>query len=348
VLACAAPIECYSPEIFRAWKALLRSNPAATLLLIPPAGSDSFALEQLFHRLQATSGIEDSRFVISIGDPRPALAVADVYLDTYPCSSPATLAAALCAGVPAVAWTGESHRSRLGARTLESYGQSSRIATDLEAYIDLVQRLVSDEVHRMGVRKNLEAAIERRRGMGDPVRESHAFGDLLNAAFDRLADGRPLPDILRVPTPELAAAEIATLAELALTAGESAQAIRHAGALLRWVPDSTEARSLLGRGYLLAGQHTQAVACFMSALRSPEKNPRDWLCLGAALRGQKEFGMAITAYKNGLRLEPANIEGWISIAEIAREAGVKDLVQDAIGVAKQININDPRLAAFAA
>ena len=348
VMACAAPLDCYSPEVFQAWKGLLRSDPTATLLLLLPTGTDAILLEQIFHRLQASSGLEDRRFVVSIGDPRGGLSKADVYLDTYPYSAPTALMSALAFGVPAVTWAGTSHRSRAGARILRAFGQSGLVAADVDGYIDAAKQLIASESARVEVRMSLERAIESHRGLGDPVLQSSAFGELLFHAYDILAAGGSLPAVVALPGSALSPAQLAHQAELALENGDAEGASSQAHAILRSRPDSTEARSVLGRSFLLTDQPAQAVTCFMSALRSPDKNARDWLALGQALRAQKEFGMAITAYKNGLRLAPANIEGWLAIAEMAREAGVPDLVNDAIGVARSINMSDPRLAAFAA
>jgi predicted O-linked N-acetylglucosamine transferase (SPINDLY family) len=134
VFVSAPSLEHLGPETLRAWVALLRANADSAFLLLPPAGSDTFVLEQLFAALQASDGVDASRFVISLGDPRGCFRHGDVYLDTFPYSAPTPLQAALAAGLPAVAWEGATHRSRTGARVLRALGQDDWVAADEAGY----------------------------------------------------------------------------------------------------------------------------------------------------------------------------------------------------------------------
>jgi len=346
VLVSATPVEHLSPETFRAWSAILTANPASTLLLLPPAGSDTFALEQIFHRLQADSGLGDHRFVVSVGDPRIALAHGDIYLDTYPYSAPTPLLAALAVGLPAVTWEGRTHRSRSGSRILRALGQSQLVAADEDAYVQSVQKLIRDAGWLGEVRESFRATIESRRGLGDALLESPHLGELIATAFDLLVDQRRLPPLVELPAPALSPIELAAAAEAAVARGDAPGAITHAHALLRSQPDSGSARSLLGRGYLLAEQPAQAVTCFTSALRGREQEAQCWLDIGAALRAQGDHALALTAYKAGLQLDHEAIEGWIAIGEMARAKGVDDLAAEAFGVARRLDAQHPRLAAI--
>jgi Tfp pilus assembly protein PilF len=347
VFVSAPRLEHLSPETLQAWAGLLRANPTSSLLLLLPPDSDTFALEQIFNRLQATAGLESNRCLLALGDPRATLPHGDVYLDTYPFSAPTPLLAALAAGLPAVAWEGATHRARTGATLLRALGQSDWVAADAAGYIDRAQRLLRDETLRAGARSSLHLAVERRRGFADAPFASLCFGDLLTHAFDLAAAGRRLPKSLSLPAPALAARALADLAAEALARGEAAAAAAHAGAFLHREPESASALSLLGRAHLLAGHAGLAVACFFSALRGHEGEAQAWLNLGAGLRAQKETGNAMKAYTAGLRIDSKPIEGWIALAELARESGENELAEDAIGVARRINRRDPRLAAFA-
>jgi hypothetical protein len=346
VYVSAPALEQLSPETLQAWAALLLADSAASLLLLLPTGSDTFALEQILNRLTAATGLDSNRIVVSVGDLRASLSRGDVYLDTYPCSAPLSLLAALAAGLPAVAWEGSAHRSRLGAHTLRALGQAEWAADSAAGYVERAQRLMGDATLRTRVREQLTQAIDRERGLGDPPYASRCFGELIARAFDLVVERRALPATLSLPIADLHPSDLAARAEAALKRADAPAAVAYAADLLRAEPHSALARALLGRAHLLAGQPGPALACFFSALRGRENDAQAWLDVGAGLRARREIGPAISAYETGLRLNPRLIEGWIAIAELARASGVNDLAEDAIGVARRIDASDARLAAF--
>ena len=346
VVVSAPALEQLSPEILRAWTEILSADPTSSLLLLLPAGSDTFALEQIFNRLQAATGLNSDRLVVSLGDPRAALSLGDLYLDTYPCAAPTPLLAAIAAGLPAVAWEGATHRSRVGAQVLRELGQQEWIASDAAGYVDRACRLLSVDSARDAARQNLQQSIERRRGLGDAPLAGVLFGAMLLRAYDWVAGGRRLPATLTLPKARATAPELTEAAEQALLRQDGRAAVAAATELLLVDNLSSNARSLLGRAYLLVGQADAAVACFFSALRGREQEAQAWLDVGAGLRARRESGPAINAYETALRLDATLIEGWIAIADLARSNGAHDLAEDAIGVARRIDSRDPRLAAY--
>lgn len=347
VIASSPQLEHLSPETLQAWAALLQANPASSLLLLLPPDSDTFALEQIFNRLQAAAGLDSSRCILSLGDPRAALSHADIYLDTYPYSAPTSLLVALAAGRPAVAWEGKSHRARTGAAVLRTIGQSAWVAGDSAGYVERAQRLIQDASLRLEVQSSVQQAIESQLGLFDAPVASQHFGDLIRNAFDLLAKGRRLPRLLALPRPGLTASALADLASEALARRDPDAAIAHASACLRVAPESAAARSLLGRAHLLAGRSGLAVSCFFSALRGRENEAQAWLDLGAGFRAQKEMGNAIKAYTAALRIDRETFDGWLALSEVARESGADDLAESALDVARRIAPHDPRLAASA-
>jgi protein O-GlcNAc transferase len=346
VLVSAPALEQLSPEVLHTWTEILAADPTSSLLLLLPAGSDTFALEQIFNRLQAATGLSSDRLVVSLGDPRAALSLGDVYLDTFPCSAPTPLLAAIAAGLPAVAWEGATHRARAGAQVLRDLGQQDWIATDAAGYVDRARRLIGDDSARDAARQSLQQSIEHRRGLGDAPLAGALFGAMLLRAYDWVAGGRRLPATLTLPKARATASELAEAAEQALLRQDGCAAVAAATEFLLVDQDSSNARSMLGRAYLLSGQADAAVACFFSALRGREQDAQAWLEVGAGLRARRESGPAINAYETALRLDATLIEGWIAIADLARSTGAHDLAEDAIGVARRIDSRDPRLAAY--
>jgi tetratricopeptide (TPR) repeat protein len=170
---------------------------------------------------------------------------------------------------------------------------------------------------------------------------------LVGFAYDLLVNGSHLPARVTLPAPLRSPAELQQKAEESIALGNGPAAIEYAEALLRCQPDSGEARSLLGQGYLLAGHPAHAVLYFMSALRGREREARCWLDVGSALRAKGDPVAALAAYKAALGLDAGAIDGWIAIAEMARAKGVDDLAAEAIGVARRIDAHHPRLASLA-
>lgn len=338
VLVAAPSLEHLSPETLLAWAALLHADSSRTLLLLLPAGSDTFALEQIFNRLQTSADLAPERLVLSLGDPRTALAHGDVYLDTYPHSAPTPLLAALAAGLPAVAWEGTTPRARTGAAVLRALDQADWVATDAAGYIARAEKLLGDDALRAAACGHLLAAIERQRGLGDAPLASLRCGDRLARAYDLRAEGKVLPGA--IPT-----SESGELAEAALSRSDAPAAVAHATDLLRAEPDSSPARSLLGRAHLLAGNTRVALACLFSALRGREGEASAWRELGAGLRAHRDPGGALGAYETALKLDPASIESWMAISELARARGVDALADEALEEARRLGALEPQLAA---
>lgn len=346
VLACAASPEHLSPETLQAWAALLKEHPDASLLLLPPADADTFVLEQIFNQLQADQGLADGRIAVQLGDPRAAFALADVYLDTFPFSAPLPLLAALSAGLPAVAWQGPSHRSRTGAGILGALGLSAWVAHSAADYLRQARELVGSPERRQARKQALHAAMAAGGNLGDANYQSLHFGALLAEAHAVRSRGEPLPATLTLPPLRAPREQLLSEFETALAQDETDSALATARALLLAEPAEATGRSLIARALLAAGRAPEAVAWLLANLHGRETDALRWIELGAALRENGEHVQAISAYQAGLRLDRRNIDGWIALAEMARDKGADELAEDAAGMARRINPRDPRLTAL--
>lgn len=346
VLVCAAPPEHLSPESLLAWAALLKENPDSTLLLLPPAGADTFALEQLFNRLQADQGVAPGRIVVLLGDPRAAFALGDVYLDTFPFSAPLPLLAALSAGLPAVAWQGPSHRSRTGAGVLGALGQTASVAQSAAEYVERAQALIRDPQLRAARKQALQGALEPGGSLGEARFHGLHFAALLAHAHAVRSRGEALPAVLGLAPLRCPREQLIAEFELELSRGETDRALADAQALLLADPENVQGRSRLARALLAAGRAAEAVAWLLANLRGREKDAVRWIELAAALRENGEPVQAIAAYQTALRLDRRHIDAWIALAEMARDKGAVELAEDAAGMARRINPKDPRLAAL--
>jgi predicted O-linked N-acetylglucosamine transferase (SPINDLY family) len=185
-----------SPEVFDVWCDLLKRIPKAVLWLL--AWNDT-APDML--RQEATRrGVDPSRLVfapkVHISEHISRFALADVYLDTWPCNGHTTVSDALWAGVPVVTHAGHSFAQRVASSLLSNVGLPEFVCHDLDSYKAQVLQLAAHPARRQQVREHLHHARETA-----PLFDSDAyardFGDLLWRMAERHARGEA-PDHLSV------------------------------------------------------------------------------------------------------------------------------------------------------
>lgn len=180
-----------SPEVFNVWCDLLQSVPHAVLWLLDwVAGTvDQFKVEA------ARRGIAPERIISA---PRLPLdrhlsrfALADIFLDSWPCNGHTTVSDALWAGVPVVTLCGETFASRVAASLLHATGLPELVSHDVASYRDLVLSLAADPERRQALRERLSQA----RGhcpLFDSARYALDFQALLTRMVDRQEAGLPV------------------------------------------------------------------------------------------------------------------------------------------------------------
>jgi predicted O-linked N-acetylglucosamine transferase (SPINDLY family) len=73
------------------------------------------------------------------------LAVADLFLDTFPYNAGTIASDAIRMGLPLLTEMGESYASRMAARLLSAIGATTGIATTRAAYADIAVALATDK-----------------------------------------------------------------------------------------------------------------------------------------------------------------------------------------------------------
>jgi len=146
------------PQTFRIWMALLQELPQAVWWL-PSYGQAARANLACAAR---AAGIDPSRLVFMQPATRAQLLarvrLADLFVDTLRFNANHGLADALRMGVPAVSCAGDSMASRLGGSILWSAGLADCVATDTQAYVDMVLRLAGDPLALSALRQRLADA----------------------------------------------------------------------------------------------------------------------------------------------------------------------------------------------
>jgi len=124
---------------------LLREVPRSVLWL-QEAGADAVAN---LRGEAVARGIDPGRLVFAPRLKSPSaylgrLQLADLALDTYPCTSHSTGCDLLWAGVPLVTMLGETFASRVAASLLTTVGMPELVTENPEAYFALARRLALD------------------------------------------------------------------------------------------------------------------------------------------------------------------------------------------------------------
>jgi predicted O-linked N-acetylglucosamine transferase (SPINDLY family) len=144
------------PALWDDWCEILRQVPGSVLWLAPPrdeAGQRNLRAES------ERRGVDPARLVFAAQQPRTEhmarLALADLALDTYPYNSGTTASDALRAGVPLLAFPGDTFVSRMAASLLSAAGMPECIARDRQDYVALAVRMGTEASLRDHARQRL-------------------------------------------------------------------------------------------------------------------------------------------------------------------------------------------------
>lgn len=125
----------FAPDVFAVWMRLLLQIPDSVLWLASCKDETAANLK----RAAASHGVGDERVLfapfLDSGEAHLArIALADLYLDTFPYNAHATACDFLWAGVPVLTLCGGGYAGRAGASVLAATGLHSMISHSLEGY----------------------------------------------------------------------------------------------------------------------------------------------------------------------------------------------------------------------
>jgi predicted O-linked N-acetylglucosamine transferase (SPINDLY family) len=184
-----------SAQVFDIWLALLRAVDGSVLWLLRP---DEAAVEKL--RLQARSaGVDPGRIIFApfsgVSEHRARIAQADLALDCFPCGSHTTASDVLWAGVPLVAWRGDTFASRVSASLLEAAGLADLITASPDDYFRLCLRLATDAGEILRLKSRVKAA--QRSPLFDTARFTRDLERAFEVILERQRAGLP-PDHVNI------------------------------------------------------------------------------------------------------------------------------------------------------
>ena len=345
------------PEVQHTWAKLLAAQPESHLLVHPfnPNWSDNYPMERFraeFDAVLQSHGVAPSRLVISDQffpsrtDVKELLKLGDIYLDTFPFAGVNSLVDPLELGLPTIVWDGETFRSRMAGGLLRSIGLHGLVATDEQGYLDLAWQMANEPDARTACSQRIREAMDATPLFLDPLAASDAFGDLVEKAYDELADvgakqfarGR---HVLRAGPSVEASAKLEE-AEQALAAYDPNTALESTRDILRQMPDHAAARRLHARALQEAGRAQRASQYFLASLQGAEDDASLWFDCARALHAADDTAQALAALEASLRIDPGNLDGWAMMADLADAVGSTDIADQARSVAHEISPEDPR------
>ena len=146
-----------TPELLTAWAQILARAPETYLILMPfnPTWGVAYPITLFTRRLTrelARFGVAPNRVKLVTNKNRAELqavmAVADIYLDSFPYSGSVSLIDPLLAGLPVVARDGDLYRTALAASALRLEGLESAVCADANSYIERAVKLARDLTYR--------------------------------------------------------------------------------------------------------------------------------------------------------------------------------------------------------
>jgi len=171
-----------NPGEFDLWCRLLREVPGAVLWLLEPEVEE--ARDNLRREAQQR-GVAAERLIFA---PRlkqdehlARLCLADLALDSFPCTSHTTASDALWVGVPLITRLGETFTSRVAGSLLKAHGFDELVAKDAEDCFERLKALALDNSARTELRQRLSAAR-----MDSPLFDTARFTRDLEALYQAI------------------------------------------------------------------------------------------------------------------------------------------------------------------
>ena len=156
VLCCLNNSYKITPDIFDIWMRLLKQIDGSVLWLL---GDNAGLRKNLAHEAERR-GVSASRLIfgphLPLDEHLARYRMADLFLDTSPCSAGTTASDALWAGLPLLTCYGESFAGRAASSILHAVGLPELIAKNLAEYEVMALRLVRDPALLGSLRNTLK------------------------------------------------------------------------------------------------------------------------------------------------------------------------------------------------
>jgi tetratricopeptide (TPR) repeat protein len=189
VFCCFNNLYKITPEIFAIWIRLLHAVPGSVLWLLR-SNRDA---EHNLRTSAAKAGIDPARLIFAERENNPRhlarMALADLFLDTFPYNAHTTASDALWAGLPLITLMGETFPSRVAASLLENCGLPDLITRNEAEYEAAALALARAPNMLLGIRTRL--ASRANLSLFDTARFTRDIEGAWSAVHRRQLEGLP-------------------------------------------------------------------------------------------------------------------------------------------------------------
>ncbi|PZU90055.1 MAG: glycosyl transferase [Shinella sp.] len=160
VFACFNGMQKITEDTFAQWMKILSTTPGSVLWLL--SGNDS--ADQRLRKSAEAAGVAPERLIFAPKAPNARhlarIAVADLFLDTFPYGAHSTAADALTVGLPVLTFPGKSFAARFCHSIVAAAGIPDLICTDPENYVEKAIGFARDPSSLRRFRQALKDARE--------------------------------------------------------------------------------------------------------------------------------------------------------------------------------------------
>jgi predicted O-linked N-acetylglucosamine transferase (SPINDLY family) len=187
-----------TPPVFDVWMRLLRATDGGVLWLL----QDNDTATANLKREAEARGVEPRRLIFA---PRVDAAehlarqrLADLFLDTLPCTAHTTASDALWVGLPVLTVLGTTFAGRVAASLLNAIGLPELVTSSLADYEDLALSLAKDSSALARVKAKLQAN-RHSHALFDTARFTRNLEAAFEAIWNRAQHGEPPGDLVIAP-----------------------------------------------------------------------------------------------------------------------------------------------------
>lgn len=195
VFCCLNGMQKITQEVFALWMRILRETPGSVLWLL----TGTQAVDDRLKQLAAADGVAPERILFAQKRPNAQhlarMALADLFLDTFPYGAHSTAADALTAGVPVLTRPGRSFASRFCASVVRAAGLDELVCESFEDYARKAIAIGADPRLAKRYRKKLASHRDKSvlRDMNAAARRLEALYAEMRGALE--ANALPAPDL---------------------------------------------------------------------------------------------------------------------------------------------------------
>jgi predicted O-linked N-acetylglucosamine transferase (SPINDLY family) len=173
------------PEVFDTWTQILLQTPGSVLWLYK---DNDVAKDNLIEEAAARN-VDPNRIIFAekmpLSEHLSRHRLADLFLDTFPCSAHTTASDALWSGLPIITMCGRSFASRVAGSLLFHVGLSELITYDRASYERLALELAHDPERLKKIKEKLTIAVK-----SSELFDTRAYAKNLESLFEGLVVGQ--------------------------------------------------------------------------------------------------------------------------------------------------------------